>query len=88
MEGFSQWYSMPLSASPWPIQMAAILLLFAFGLALVWKFIGWQTNSVGHTFADDYWPEIKKSPYAVVAYRLGVYLMPTLLACYILSRFA
>lgn len=86
--GVAKWFTLPLSASPWPIQMAAILLLFAVGVVIVRWFIGWQTRSVGHSFTVDYWPIIKTSAIATTIYRLGIYAIPTVLACYILSRFA
>lgn len=82
------WLDLPLAASPWPIQLLAITLLTLIGAVMVWKLVGWQAKSLGHTFNGTYWPIIKTNPFAVVLYRLGVYGMFTAIATTLLSRFA
>lgn len=81
-------FALPLAASPWPVQLVIITVLALVGAFMIWFLIKLQVKSVGHKFREDYWPIIRQSPYAVVAYRAVIIWGVIYMVTSLLGRFA
>lgn len=66
-------FTMPLAASPWPIQVLVNLGMAYAAYKIAWHFIVAQAKSVDLNYKNDVWDKLKDSPMAVAVSRLGVY---------------
>jgi len=73
MGEYNSWLVLPLAASPWPVQLAAVVILSTGAVALAWFLVALQNRSTGMQF-NDYWKVIKQDPMAVAVYRVGVFV--------------
>ena len=71
MDEYNSWLDLPLAASPWPVQLTAVIVLSTGAVALAWFLVTLQNKSTGMRFRD-YWEVIKQDPMAVAVYRVGV----------------
>lgn len=81
-------FSLPLAASPWPIQFGVIVLLAAVGAWLAWWLATLQTRISGLDIREDIWEAIKDSPMAVAVYRVGIVWALFALVAHLMGRFA
>jgi len=66
------WFILPLAASPWPVQIVAILILSVLAVLVAWFLIILQNRSTGMRFRN-YWEAMRDNPIAVAIYRVGIF---------------
>jgi len=86
--GESAFWTLPLSATAWPIQVAVITALAIIAVSIAWWLLVNQNKSTNTRFRADIWPQLRSGNMAVAVYyglRLAVVFAAV---AYLMGRFA
>lgn len=86
--GESAFWTLPLSATAWPVQVGVITALAVIAVSLAWWLIVSQNKSTNVRFRTDIWSQLRQGNMAVALYysvRLAVVFGAV---AYLMGRFA